>query len=397
LLEVQAAACGPPFLLKKIFAIVLIKLYNVIENVTGIVFNKYIRVITLKDEGKITIKDIADRAGVSVSTVSRVLNEKPDVNEETRTEVLQIIEDVNYRPNNVARSLVLDQTHSLGLIVPDINNPFFTEVARGLEDTAQQHGYSVIFSSTDNRADREKKRIELMRQKQVDGMILALSIRNLEVLNRLQEADFPAVQLDRNIPGSDYPAVMVGNQRSAVRAVEYLLSLGYEKIAHISGNLSTYPGLQRRDGFITALDENGVDVPPEYFREGNFSQRSGCRKMKELLQLSDPPEAVFAANDMMALGAYQACNEADLDIPGDIAIMGHDNIRVAELVDPPLTTMGQPKYSLGQLACQKLLELIEYRRENQTLDLSEFDGREVLETELIERQSTREESGDAGK
>ena len=345
----------------------------------------------MKDEGKTTIKDIAARAGVSVSTVSRVLNEKPDVNEDTRTEVLRIIDDVNYRPNSVARSLVLDQTHSLGLIVPDINNPFFTEVARGLEDTAQKLGYSVIFSSTDNRAGREKKRIELMRQKQVDGMILALSMKNLEILNELQQADFPAVQLDRNIPDSDYPAVMVGNKKSAVRAVEYLLSLGCERIAHISGNLSTYPGLQRRDGFITALGENGVDVPPSYFKEGNFSQKSGYRKMKELLQLSDPPEAVFAANDMMALGAYKACNEAGIDIPCDISIMGHDNIRVAELVDPPLTTMAQPKYSLGQLACQKLLELIEHRRENQSLDLSQFGSEEVLETELIVRKSTRGE------
>ncbi len=373
----------------KNLAIIFRKLYNLIENVPGSVFKKCIRVINLDAESKITIKDIAKKAGVSVSTVSRVLNEKPDVNENTRAEVLRVIDDFNYRPNNVARSLVLEQTHSIGLVVPDINNPFFPEVARGVEDKAQEYGYSVIFSSTDNQVEREKKRIELMQQKQVDGMILSLSMKNLDVLHDMKKANFPVVQLDRNIPQSKFPAVMVGNKKSAIKATKHLLSLSYTRIAHISGSLSTYPGLKRRDGFITALDEYDIEVPSAYFKEGNFSQKSGYLKMKELLNLYDPPEAVFAANDLMALGAYQACNEAGVNIPEDIAIVGHDNIQVAELVAPPLTTMAQPKYSLGKLACQKLLDMINYRKEHEELDLSQFTDKEILDTELIERSSTR--------
>ena len=336
----------------------------------------------------ITIKDIAEKSGVSITTVSRVLNDKPDVNDETRAKVLKVIEESNYRPNGMARSLVINQTYSIGLIIPDINNPYFPEVARGVEDQAQQSSYSVIFSSTDNKLEREKEVIDLMLQKRVDGLIVSLSLANRDILQRLEDRQIPVVQLDRKIPDSKYPAVMIDNKKSAYKAVQYLIAEGYTKIAHITGDLQTVPGQDREDGYRKAVLDNNLQLAEDMIYQGDFSKSSGYEAMNQIIEKGSLPEAIFAANDMMALGVLEACRNSGIKIPEDMALMGHDNISISKLVYPALTTMDQPKYQLGSRASKLLIDLINIMNKKEKLKRDDFFKDQILETKLVVRGST---------
>ncbi|MGM0414783.1 MAG: LacI family DNA-binding transcriptional regulator [Bacillota bacterium] len=336
----------------------------------------------------ITIKDIAEESGVSVTTVSRVLNEKPDVKDQTRAKVLKIIEESNYKPNGMARSLVINQTYSIGLIIPDINNPYFPEVARGVEDQAQNSSYSVIFSSTDNKLEREKEVVDLMLQKRVDGLIVSLSLANKDILKKLEDKNIPVVQLDRKIPDSIYPAVMIDNQKSASKAVQFLIDEGYKSIAHITGDLQTVTGQDRENGYRNAILNNNLRLNEDMIIEGDFSKRSGYDAMIRIIERGSLPEAIFAANDMMALGVLEACRIAKIKIPEDIVLVGHDNISIANLVQPALTTMTQPKYKLGTKASQLLIDLINIKQRKGKLENDDFFDDQILKTKLAKRDST---------
>ena len=330
----------------------------------------------------VTIKDIAKKAGVSPTTVSRVLNDKPDVSDETKQKIEEVIDELNYNPNGIARGLVLNKTHTLGLVIPDISNPFFPEVAKGIEDKAKEAGYSVIFCNTDNHIQGEKEAIELMKSKQVDGMIVSLAINqeNKQELAELAAENFPVVQIDRKIPDAGFPAVVIDNQAAAYKATQHLIDLGHTKIAHISGNLEVKPAQDRLTGFKEALENVGLGSTAEWIREGDYSSESGYREMKELLQLDERPTAVFIANDLMALGAYEAVFEAGLKIPEDISIVGYDDIEVASVIRPALTTISQPEYQLGVEAAELLIDSLE------GADKSQSD--QVLAAELVERNSS---------
>ncbi len=336
----------------------------------------------------ITIKDIAEKSGVSITTVSRVLNDKPDVNNETRAKVLKVIKESNYRPNGMARSLVINQTYSIGLIIPDINNPYFPEVARGIEDQAQKSSYSVIFSSTDNKLEREREVIDLMLQKRVDGLIVSLSLANKDILKRLEDRKIPIVQLDRKIPDSIYPAVMIDNKKSAYNAVQFLIDEGHKKIAHITGDLQTVPGQERQEGYRKAILDNDLAINEDLIYEGDFSKKAGYKAMDKMIERGRVPEAIFAANDLMALGVLEACRNSNLKIPTDLALMGHDDISISNLVHPSLTTMAQPKYRLGRQACELLINLIDTIQEKGEIDYDGFCQDKILATKLVKRDST---------
>ena len=331
----------------------------------------------------VTIKDIAKEAEVSPTTVSRVLNNKPDVSDQTKKKIQQVIEKLNYNPNGIARGLVLNKTHSLGLIIPDISNPFFPEVAKGIEDYAKKQDYSVIFCNTDNHKQGEKEAIELMKNKQVDGMIVSLAIneQNKKELTRLAEDNFPVVQIDRKIPQSGFPAVVIDNQAAAYKATSYLVQLGHHDIAHISGDLAVKPAQDRLTGFKQALKSAGIDLLDEWIKEGNYSKHSGYQKMKELLSLEQHPTAVFIANDLMALGAYEAVFEQGLEIPNDISIVAYDDIELATVIRPRLTTISQPEYKLGVEAAKLLVRSIEGKDE---LTLND----QILTAKLVKRESS---------
>ena len=330
---------------------------------------------------RVTIKDIAREAGVSVTTVSRVLNNKADVSDKTREKVLKIIDRLNYNPNSIARGLVMNKTYTIGLIVPDISNAFFAEIAKAIEDELREYGYSVIFCNTDNDKDREKESIDLLRSKQVDGLIGAFSHDSKDEVLALGKAGFPIVQIDRLVDDSQIPFVIIDNILSGYEATEYLIKKGHRRIAHITGALDTNTGIRRAEGYRKALQEYGIEIDEELVMEGDFSQESGYLAMKEILERNKDLTAVFAGNDMMALGAYRAIYAAGLKIPEDISIIGHDDFTLASLVSPALTTMQQPIYKIGKVAASLLIDIIKGKKNK--------EGLIVVNTSLIERSSVK--------
>lgn len=330
----------------------------------------------------ITIKDIAKMAEVSVTTVSRVINNKPDVSKNTKNRVLKIIDKTGYKPNKVARGLVLSKTYTIGLVIPDISNPFFPEVSRGVENKAKSLGYSVILCDTDNDIKEEKRAIELLLSQKVDGIILSFSIDNRETLLELEKKNIPIIQIDREIIDSKFSSVTINNIKSAYKATEHLIKNGHKKLGHLNGNLATKTGQDRLKGFKEAIRKYKIELNENWIMNGNYSRSSGYELTKKLLKKKKRPTAIFAANDYMAIGAYEAVFETDFNIPNDISIIGHDNIEISSVVKPGLTTMDQPKYDLGQKAAEILIKKIE--NEN------DF-GKEniVLETNLILRNSIK--------
>lgn len=329
----------------------------------------------------VTIKDVAKKANVSITTVSRVLNNKPDVSDQTKEKIKKIIKELGYNQNDVARGLVLDKTYTIGLIIPDISNPFFPKLAQGVENKAKELGYSVIFCDTNNKISEEIEAIELLKRKKIDGIILSLSLKNKEELKKLKEENFPVVQIDRQIPGFDYPIVTIDNVKSSYKATKYLIQLGHTKIAHITGDLDTKTGQDRLEGYKKALKEFNLFQKEEWILSGDYSLESGFNQMKNILNSKNLPTAIFAANDLMAIGAYNAIFNNNLKVPEDFSIIGHDDIEIASIIRPGLTTIEQPKYSLGKKTAEILIEEIE--KSNYSF------SDEYLKTNLKIRYSTK--------
>lgn len=328
----------------------------------------------------ITIKDIAKKANVSATTVSRVINNKPDVSESTKKKIQKLIKENNYKPNDIARGLVLKKTKTIGLIVPDISNPFFPEIIKGVEHETKDAGYSVIICDTDNQIKQEKSSIDLLLSKQVDGIIMSLSNDSVRDLKSLKESKLSIVQLDRNIPELSYPMVSVDNKLSAYKATKHLIALGHTEIGHVTGELHTKPAQDRLEGYKKALKDSNLSCNKDLIIEGKYSKKSGYEAMVKMIK-NKMPTAVFFANDLMALGAYEALDEYNIKIPDDISIIGHDDIDVSSLIQPKLTTMRQPKNELGKIAAEILIGLIE---NNNTASEDV-----ILNTELVNRQSTQ--------
>ncbi|MFA6075758.1 MAG: LacI family DNA-binding transcriptional regulator [Negativicutes bacterium] len=329
----------------------------------------------------VTIKDIAKLAGVSVSTVSRAMNDTFDVGADTRKRIMQLVEEQGYRPNNMARGLVTQKLYTIGLIVPDISNPFFSEIAVGVEKRARALGYSVIFCNSDNDPEIERESIAMLRGKMVDGLIASLSRESFAELANIEAAGFPLVQLDRSIESTKTASVLVDNQTSGYIATKHLLELGHRRLIHFSGNHATQSAHDRKKGFEKAVREYGLSDNEFAIFEGNFTVESGIRLFGQLLKIDNRPTAIFAASDLQAVGAIAAAFDAGVAIPEEISIIGHDDVPIASLVRPRLTTMAQPKYKLGEIAVNLLVRRL-------------IDGsaqppeNHVLQTELVVRQST---------
>ncbi len=331
----------------------------------------------------ITIRDIAQHAKVSVTTVSRVLNDRPDVKEATRVKVNAAIDELGYSPNIVARGLVLQKSHVIGFIVPDITNPSFPELARGIVAQARGYGYSVMFYDTNHDRRVEKEAIRLLKSKQVDGIILSFNEANKEELERLKHEHFPIVQIYRKSSNSVVSTIALDNVKSGYVATKYLISLGHKRIAHISTGEQVQSGSERLQGYREALSEAGLPYEEDLVCFGVNSAASGKECMEELLSLDESgrPTAVFTCHDIMAAGAYDAILAANLRIPDDISIIGHDNNQLSLLIHPKLTTVDTYKHQLGQKGVDLLLE---------QMNAEEPTYKEVLcETGLVIRESTR--------
>ena len=328
----------------------------------------------------VTIKDIARYAEVSVSTVSRVLNGKPDVNEETKTRINKAIKKLGYSPNSIARGLVMRRTNVIGFIIPDITNPNFPELARGIIEQADAYGYSVIFFDTNHDNKVEKKAIKLLRSNQVDGIIVSFTESNQEELIKLKEENFPSVQVYRKSPHPILPTIAIDNVTSAYNAVSHLLSLGHTRIGHITTGEKTLSGLERMQGYKRAMQEAGIMVENRWIQICDHSAEEGEKAADKLLDAAPSITAIFSSHDLMAIGAYQSIYGRGLRIPDDISIVGHDDIEIAKFVHPKLTTIKTYKKNLGRAAVDLLIE--EMQR------LSPVRREEVFQTKLIVREST---------
>lgn len=327
---------------------------------------------------EVTIKDIASKAGVSVATVSRVLNKKPDVSEKTKKKIEKFIEEMGYNPSGVARGLVLQRTYTIGLIVPDITNPFYPEIARGIENRAKNLGYTVVLCDTDNNEQEEENIISLLKSKRVDGIILS-STNNEKELKKLADENFPMVTIEKKVMNSQIPVIGVDNELSAYNAVSYLIKLGHRKIGHITGNLKKNKIAKARlNGYKMALRENNIEVNNHWVKYGNYTVESGYMEMFNILNEKEVPTAVFTGNDLMAIGCYKVIYEKGLDIPADISLIGHDGLKISSMLAPGLTTMVQPKYKIGKLAVDLLTKKIDTK--GKTYLQQEEDI--ILDTEL---------------
>lgn len=303
-----------------------------------------------------TIKHIAEEANVSISTVSRVLNSKPDVNPETRDKVMEVIEKLKYRPSGTARNLALQRTRVIGFLVRDISDPNFPELAKGIVVRAREQGYSVMFFDSELNPEMELEATRIMQSQEVDGIIVPFFDEGLEELQWLHKQGLPVVRIYRENPHPEISTVAIDNVGSAITATEHLISLGHRTIAHLARDQTAFSGQERLQGFRTAMRRHGLTVSPEHIIETAPTRAAGREAMTALLQTRPRPTAVFIAKDQIAIGAYDAIADAGLSIPEDISIIGHDDIEAGTVLRPKLTTMTTFRYQLGMAAVDLLFE-----------------------------------------
>lgn len=333
-----------------------------------------------------TIKDVARAAGVSPSTVSHVLNNSRRVSSDLADRVRAAAATLEYQPNAMARSLRLQTTATLGLVLPDSTNPFFAEVAQAAEETGFRHGYSVIIGNARGDLAVELVQIAALTSRQVDGLILIASTIKATHANDLVGRGMPLVIVDRKMPGVAADVVVSDHFDGALQATAHLLSLGHERIGYIGGPPDLMPSLDRQRGFETALVRAGLQPDPALIRQGDFHAESGYHGALDLMRLPEPPSAIFTANDMMAMGALRALREVKRRVPDDVSIVGFDDIYIARLLAPPLTTVAQPVRRLGEVAVERLLARLEGQAAERPAEI-------VLPTRLVARESTARRSG----
>lgn len=331
-------------------------------------------------KGKVSIIDVAKKAGVSPATVSRVLNKTARVSPELTKKVLSAVSELNYVPDPFAHGLKTKRTRSIGLIISDITNPFFPELARGVEDYVSSMGYSLILCNTDAKPENEKRYVELLLNKGIDGLMFTSLRIGEDVIRTLLADNVPCVLVGRkpeNIEGLVY--VVTDNYKGGCIAGEYLLSLGHKRFVHVSGPLDNSAGRERLSGFIDTLRKYKIKEGDIKIIEGDFTMEGGYRSAGEILNSKPLPTAIFFANDAMAIGALQRFWEEKIDIPETFSIVGFDNIKVSSLVAPPLTTISQEIYKIGQLSAEEIIKIIEGEKGESI----------ILEPKLIERRSCR--------
>lgn len=331
---------------------------------------------------KITIKDIARMAGVSTATVSKVLNGKDEkISDRTRNRIFELVDEYNYVPNRIASSLVTKKTKTLGLIIPNIANPFFPEIARGAEDLANERGYNLILCNTDDHLEKEETYIDMLEEKMVDGIIFTASSQRKDKLERLSKVKVPVITVDREVEGlATQGMIVVDNVYGAYEAVHYLVEAGYSKIVHITGPMSSKPARDRLEGMKQALSEKGLTLSSDQLFSGDFKSEWGYEAVNQLINEGTSFDAVFCGNDLIAIGVLKALREHRLKVPADIGLVGFDDIYMAKMLEPELTTVAQPNYEMGYKSAEMLIDMIENKLKEATPV--------VLNTRLIVRKST---------
>ena len=306
----------------------------------------------------VTIRDVAAAAGFSVNTVSRALNDKPDVSADTKARVLEAAHRLGYRPNKLARGLRSNKTQTIGVIVTDIANPFFAAVVKGIEHSVRDQGWSIILGNTEENPDREIELVQLMLAEQIDGLLITPSQQTTRTLSLLAESHLPFVLLGRHFADSDADYVVTDDVRGGYLATEYLIKSGHRRIAMINGPLHISSAQERLLGYRNALHRYGIEYDESLVINDALTVNDGYRAAQSLCAHAPRVSAMFAYSDFVAFGVMRGIWDVGLRIPDDLAVVGYDDIEFSSYLEVPLTTVRIPKQRLGQRAAQILLEKI---------------------------------------
>lgn len=329
----------------------------------------------------VTIYDVAREAGVSMATVSRVVNGNPNVKPSTRKKVLEHIERLGYRPNAVARGLASKKTTTVGAIIPDISSMFFADLARGIEDIAVMYDYNVILANSDRNHERELKLIDTMFEKQVDGILFMGGDLTDEHIKQLKSTSVPVVLASTYEETSQIPSVNIDNEAAAYEATDFLIKRGHAHPAFVYGHDESRISQFKFDGYKRALDEHDIELCTDYIIDVDYSYDSGILAAKKLMALEVRPTAVFVASDEMALGVIHGVQDLGFSVPDDIEVFGFNNTRLATMVRPALSTIVQPMYDIGAVSMRLLTKLMSKEKAEET--------KVILPHRIIERDSTK--------
>ena len=328
-----------------------------------------------------TIYDVARLAGVSTATVSRALNGTGQIAASTRTTIEAAVEQLGYRPNTIARSLVTKSTQTIALLLPDITNPFYAALVSGIQETALSHGHTMLLCTTESDAEREEHYLRVLRAKQVDGALVDGLVLPPDRIARFVEEGFPIVCLDRDIDSRSIPLVQVDNRLGGRIATQHLIDLGHRRIAHVTGAGELGISDERLAGYRDALAGARLPVDFQLVEEGRFTDDGGHDAARRLLGREPGVTAIFAANDLSALGVLNAVAEAGKRVPDDVSVVGFDDLHLSAYTAPPLTTIRQPAVEIARLATEILIGLTKGRQVEEM--------RHLLEPELVVRASTK--------
>lgn len=327
-----------------------------------------------------TIKDVAAEAGVSIATVSRVLNDPNYGSAGTRTKVLAAVKKLKYQANNIARSMVHGKTGIIALVIPDVRSQFFTDVARGVEDIANKYDYRVMLCNTDEDLLKQRKYLDAFRSKIVDGFIIAVASEEDPFLKQIDREKIPFVLVDRLYPGIPADAVVVDNRDGAEKAVSHLIRLGHRRIGVITGKQDTLTGRERLNGYRDAHRNLHLDLDEHLIKDGGYTITGGYQATLAFLKDQEKPTAIFVSNYAMMIGCLRAITEARVKIPHQMALTGFDDSEWAEFFNPPLTVIRQPTYTMGTLAGELLFQRLEKLAPTEKKEI-------VLKPELVIRES----------
>lgn len=310
---------------------------------------------------KVTIYDVAEKANVSIATVSKVINNKGYISQKTRERVKQVMKELNYRPNIMASALMGKQTKTVGLLIPDFANPFFAELARSIELRGHELGYNLVICNTDYKEDKERKYIELLRQKSIDGFILASGFENTEMIEKLIEADIPVVVVARDFSMISVNAVALDDFMGGSIAAQFLLEMGHENIGVVGRDL--WSNRERIRGVKYVLEKEELSIHPKFrYVEGLDHIDVGGNMAEEYLRSNHPPTAIFACNDLLAAGVMRRAKELGYKVPEDLSVIGFDNTSMAHIIEPPLTTIAQPLESMGTEVMNLIVKIIKGKK-----------------------------------
>nr|WP_239534033.1 LacI family DNA-binding transcriptional regulator [Thalassobacillus pellis] len=331
----------------------------------------------------VTIKDVAKAANVSISTVSRVLNNSGYTSANVKERVNKAVEELKFQKNMVATAMIKKQTQTFGLIIPDIKNIFYGELTRAIEDKAHKLGFNVILCNTDNDLEKESEYLNFLIRKGIDGIIFSTPETNDMNVREVMKSrpDLPIIILGSKVKNVRLDEVLVDNFEGSYTATRHLIDLGHERIGYIGGQPDSYSTIERQRGYLAALEDNGITSNPTYIELDEFKIDSGFEKGKKLLAEEDRPTAIFAANDAIAVGVYKAARELGLRIPEDLSVIGFDDSQFAEIVFPELTTIRTPIAQMGEKTVELAVQIVK--------DGKNFKESITFQPTLVERGSTQ--------